>query len=597
MRLFRRRTTSSHGKDSTMAYASRDSDPRQALTGAAAPQGEITVGARIADFLHNEQIDHIFSICDVTYNQIHKRAVEIGIEIVAPRHEAAGVHMADALSRMTGRPQVVMAGMGPGVANLVPGVVCANIENIPVIVITTQRTRSTHSAVRRGRFQYTPQLRMFEPITKWSASVDGAKRIDEILREAFRQATSGRPEPVYVEVPSDVMLETRAFPALTNAESYRLAPQACAEAPIQAAATLLAEAQLPMILAGTGVHTSRAHRELRRLAELLHCPVTGTPGGRGTLPATHPLWFQMVGIEGSLATQADCVLAIGSSVGEPIDFGEAPSFAGAEHQCWIQIERDPTAIGVNRRVDVPLVGDLRVVLPQLIAALEKRGPFEARPQASEYIRRQRESFAAVRRALPDTSPIHPGRAFREVRQVLPDDAVLALDGGSTGLWESIGNEQRSNDFLWTSKFGHLGVGFPYAIAAQIAVGPQRRVCLVTGDSAFGFYTMELETAVRHNLPVLVVVNGDQHWGMEYEGQLAEIGRHVECGTSPVRLDRLAQSLGAHGEYVTKTDEIGPAVERALASGKPAVVHIVTDAIANANPPGLDDFDTWYAGDY
>lgn len=366
MRLFRCRTTSSHGKDSTMAYASRDSDPRQALTGAASPQGEITVGARIADFLHNEQIDHIFSICDVTYNQIHKRAVEIGIEIVAPRHEAAGVHMADALSRMTGRPQVVMAGMGPGVANLVPGVVCANIENIPVIVITTQRTRSTH-------------------------------------------------------------------------------------------------------------------RELRRLAELLHCPVTGTPGGRGTLPATHPLWFQMVGIEGSLATQADCVLAIGSSVGEPIDFGEAPSFAGAEHPCWIQIERDPTAIGVNRRVDVPLVGDLRVVLPQLIAALEKRGPFEARPQASEYIRRQRESFAAVRRALPDTSPIHPGRAFREVRQVLPDDAVLALDGGSTGLWESIGNEQRSNDFLWTSKFGHLGVGFPYAIAAQIAVGPQRRVCLVTGD--------------------------------------------------------------------------------------------------------------------
>jgi acetolactate synthase-1/2/3 large subunit len=583
-----------------MAYAPRGSEQREALASEAelaTSQHEITVGARIADFLRNEQIDHIFSICDVTYNQVHKRAVEIGIEIVAPRHEAAGVHMADGLSRMTGRPQVAMAGMGPGVANLVPGVACANIENIPVIVIATQRTRSTHSAVRRGRFQYTPQIRMFEPITKWTKSVESANRIDEVLREAFRLATTGRPGPVYIEVPSDVMLETRDFPDLVRPESYRLPPQACPDASIEAAAALLAEARLPMILAGTGVHTSRAHRDLQRLAELLQCPVTGTPGGRGALPATHPLWFQLVGIEDTLATEADCVLAIGTSVGEPIDFGEAPSFAGADKQSWIQVERDATAIGVNRRSDVPLVGDLRVVVPQLIAALEKRGPFEARPRVTEYVTGQHESFAAVRAQLPDTSPVHPARAIREMREVLPDDAVLALDGGSTGLWESIGNEQRSNDFLWTSKFGHLGTGFPYAIAAQIAVGPERRVCLVTGDSAFGFYTMELETAVRHNLPVLVVVNGDQHWGMEYEGQLAEIGRHVECETSPVRLDRLAESLGAHGEYVTTTAEMAPAVERALASGKPAVVHVATDAIANANPPGLDGFDDWYAGNY
>ena len=580
-----------------MSYATRDSEQRQALEKDAPPEGEITVGARIADFLRNEQIDHIFSICDVTYNQIHKRAVEIGIKIVAPRHEAAGVHMADALSRMTGRPQVAMAGMGPGVANLVPGVACANIENIPVIVLATQRTRSTHSAVRRGRFQYTPQIRMFEPITKWAKSVEGANRIDEVLREAFRQATTGRPGPVYVELPSDVVLETRAFPELASGEPYRLTPQACAESDIEAAASLLAEAELPMILAGTGVHTSRAHRDLQRLAELLECPVTGSPGGRGALPATHPLWFQLVGLDDTLATQADCVLAIGTSVGEPIGFGEAPIFAGSAKQSWIQVERDPTAIGVNRRADVPLVGDLRVVVPQLIAALEKRGPFAPRPRVTKYIAAERKSFAAVRERLPDTSPIHPGRAIYEMRKVLPDDAVLALDGGSTGLWESMGNEQRSNDFLWTSKFGHLGTGFPYAIAAQIAVGPERRVCLVTGDSAFGFYTMELETAVRHNLPVLVVVNADQHWGMEYEGQLAEIGQHVECATAPVRFDQLAEAIGAHGEYVATTAEMGPAVERALASGKPAVIHVATDAIANANPPGLDGFDEWYEGNY
>jgi acetolactate synthase-1/2/3 large subunit len=156
---------------------------------------EQTTGARIAEFLHAEEVTTIFSICDVSYNQVHKRAAELGMRVIGPRHEAAGVHMADGLARMTGRPQVVMAGMGPGVANLVPGVVCAAIENIPVVVIATQRTRSTLTAVRRGRFQFTPQIRLFEPVVKYAAVVDGAHRIDEVLQEAFRHATTGRPGP------------------------------------------------------------------------------------------------------------------------------------------------------------------------------------------------------------------------------------------------------------------------------------------------------------------------------------------------------------------------------------------------------------------
>jgi thiamine pyrophosphate-dependent acetolactate synthase large subunit-like protein len=278
---------------------------------------ERTTGARIVELLRAERIDTLFSICDVSYNQIHKHAVAAGMRIVGPRHEAAGVHMADGLARMTGRPQVVMAGMGPGVANMLPGVVCASQEHIPVVVLATQRTRSTHSAVRRGRFQYSPQIRLFEPAVKYAAFVEGANRIDEIVREAFRHATSGNPGPVYVEIPQDVMLESREFPPVLPPERYRLGPQGAPQGEVEAAADLLAAAKLPLLLAGTAVHTSRAHAELARLVAALQCPVIPSPGGRGALPETHPQTLFFIGPGAEAMLEADCVLAVGTSIGEP----------------------------------------------------------------------------------------------------------------------------------------------------------------------------------------------------------------------------------------------------------------------------------------
>jgi thiamine pyrophosphate-dependent acetolactate synthase large subunit-like protein len=558
---------------------------------------EQTTGARLVDLLCAEGVDTIFSICDVSYNEVHRQAVARGMRVVGPRHESAGVHMADGLARMTGRPQVVMAGMGPGVANLVPGVVCAFAENVPVVVIATQRTRSTHSAVRRGRFQYTPQIRLFEPVVKYAAIVEGAHRIDEIVREAFRQATSGTPGPVYIEIPQDVMREIREFAEPVPPERYRLGLQEAAQNRVEEAADLLRTAKLPLVVSGTAVHATRAHDELARLAEILQCPVVPTAGGRGTLAETHPQALLFIGPGAEACREADCVLAVGTAIGESLDFGGPPLFGESDAQRWISVERDPAAIGMNREIDLPLVGDLRAVLPQLSGALEKRGPFAAPARLAEWRAQQDALRVALRDSAPETVPIHPGRAVIEVREAVPDDAVLVRDGGSTGLWEAFFNEQRSRDFLWTSNLGHLGTGLPYAIAAQLAVGRDRRVCLVSGDSAFGFNAMELETAARHHLPVLAVVNYDQHWGMERAGQLADLGRLVECQTAPVRLDELARALGGHGEYCTRTEEIQPAVERALASGKPAVVQIVTDSEVNAEPPGMELFGAWYEGAY
>ena len=560
-----------------------------------------TVGARMIDLFEAEGVKAIFSIPDPGYMELHQHAVRKGIKVVAPRHEAAGSMMADGLSRMTGRIGVVMAGEGPGVANMLPAAVLASKENIPVVFVAAQRARVFDSSVRRSKFQYTPQPRFFEAGMKYVGLIEFPAQVDEILREAFRQALTGRPGPVYVELPEGHQFVELEFDPIVPPERYRLVSQEAAPSSIEAAADLLARASAPIILAGTGVHTSRGHEVLERLASLLKCPVIPTWGGRGALPETHPQVLVYSSPPANEAVAAsDVVLAVGTAIGENMHYGRARHFAeGDIDRKWIYIERDPTAVGVNREIDVPLIGDLRDVVPQLTDALETRGPFEAPARLAEW----REQFTVGRGALidsaPDVKPIHPGRLMVEARKAIPDDAVIVRDGGCTTLFELAYHEQRSNDYIWTSKFGHLGAGLPYAIGAQIAVGNDRRVALITGDAALMFHLMELETAVRHNLPIVIVVNYDGTWGMEqsaYVDTYGEAGRvEVEFGLR--RLDQVAMGLGAHAEFVENTNDIAPAVERAFASGKPALVQVITDKEINwREAPNWDEFITWYGTD-
>ena len=209
-------------------------------------------------------------------------------------------------------------------------------------------------------------------------------------------------------------------------------------------------------------------------------------------------------------------------------------------------------------------------------------------------------MTAARRGLlesaPETKPIHPGRLMVEARKAIPDDAVIVRDGGNTTLWELTYFEQRSHDYLWTSKFGHLGTGLPYAIGAKLAVG-DRPVALITGDSAFMFHVTEIETAVRHNLPVVVIVNYDRKWGMEVPGMSETLKREIAIEQSFVRMDKMAEAMGGHGEFVEETKDIAPAVERAFASGKPAVVQVVADErVNNSEMPNWKEFTRWYGDD-
>jgi len=560
----------------------------------------MSVGERMAELFKAEGVTTLFGPGDLTHMDLQKHAELQGINVVGPRHEAAGGFMADAYARMTGRPQVVTGAMGPGVANMLPAAVCAAEEHVPVIFIGAQRQAVIHNAERRSRFLHASHVDKFAQVCKYAAAIQHPCHTDDVVHQAFRLATCGTPGPVYIEYAWDLQTAEWEFPPLTPVAKYRVVSQAAAQVDIERAAELIREARLPIIVAGMGVHLTRSHAALKELARLLKCPVLTTYGGLGTLPDNDSQWLPYLVQPGhEVVGECDVVLAVGTSAPESMNYGRQRHWErGNAARKWILLERDVAAVGVNRDVDVPVIGDLAQTLPQLLAALRVGAEFRADPRMGKWRRAYEQYREDLEAQTPRTSPIHTARLMLETRKGIPDDAVICHDGGYTLLFQLATFERRSNDFLWASKFAHLGTGLPYALGAQLAAGRQRRVALITGDASFGFHIMELETAVRHRLPVVCVVNYDRLWGAEALAHMQHIGHLIEVEQSFVSLDRVAEAIGGHGEFVEQAGDIAPAIQRAFASGKPSVVQVVTDPQVNALslPPNHLEFMSWLIGD-
>ncbi len=556
---------------------------------------------RLLELLEVEGIRHLFGIPDPSFFHLFVTAEERGWQVIAPHHEEAGAFMAEAMWRMTGTPGVVVGNQGPGVANLVPAAINAAKENAPLLFIGGQRAQIAARRVLRGRIQYTPQYRYFEEAVKWVGVVEYPEQLDEIIREAFRQMLSGTPGPVYIEIPMNSMqAELDCAPALPPAD-YRMLRQPADQAAVEAAAALIRAAQRPIMLVGQGAFTARAHDSLAALANNLQCPVIHTypisSHLEGSQSRTFPCGFSPAGADA--VAGSDLVIAIGTEIGEPVQLGVKGHWArGNVDRKWIYIERDPLSIRVNRHIDIPLLGDLRDVLPQLVTALAD-SPRTLSDEVNALIERHEEFRAEYRDKAPvAAAQIHPGRLMIEATRGLSDDVVFVRDGGATSIYTWTYAQNRPRDSVWNQNFGHLGTGLPYAIGAQLAVGDSRRVVLVSGDSAFLFHTSELETAVRKNLPVVCIVACDYAWGVEvrgYRGMLGEGTTETEAHWGrQLRLDRVAEGYGAYGEYVEREEDIAPAVQRALASGRPAVIQVPIDGAANARDvPGHEEYSTWY----
>lgn len=560
----------------------------------------VFVHERILQLLEAEGINTLFGIPDPSFVGMFICAEERGWRVIAPHHEQAGAFMADGLWRMTGRPGVIVGNQGPGVANLAAGAICAAKENVPTLFIAGQRQRQFDQRVRRGRFQYTRQPRYFEEAMKFVGTIEFAEQTDEIVHEAFRHALSGTPGPVYIEYPMHLLQAQLDVAEPPAPNIYRLTQQAASEPALKHALQLIRVAKSPILLVGQGAFVSRAHDVVVDLARQLNCPLIQTPGGPAVLSGLEDRTFPYASPAGIEAIAgADLVIAVGTEIGEPLHYGVGRHWKnGNVDRKWIYVERDAQAFGVNRPIDAPLVGDLRDILPQLSSAL-KLNPLTAPPSIAALTETHQAYRTQLQESVPSGSEaIHPAQFVTEATRVLPADAVLVRDGGSVNIFTWTYSELVPRDVLWSQNFGHLGTGLPHAIGAQLAVGESRRVVLMTGDSAFLFHISELETAVRKNLPVVCIVGCDYAWGMEvavYKGSFGPQSPETEAHWgSQVRLDKIAEGFGAHGEYVARAEDIGPAVERALASGKPAVVQVPINGLANATElPGAEEFGSWY----
>ncbi len=571
----------------------------------------IPVYKRILDLFENEGVRTLFGIPDPNFVHLFLEAEKRGWTVVAPHHEAAAGFMAEAASRMTGAPGLCIGTLGPGIANMMPAIQCAKVENSPVIFLGGQRARVTERRVRRGRIQFVRQEPMIEDSVKFSSSIEYADQTDEIVLEAIRKSLSGTPGPCYIEYPANVILEELECGPVPTPASYRLVNQGADIDQIAKAKEAILAAKNPILLVGHGVHTSRTGAIVKDLAMAMNCPVIQTSGGTSYIKGIEDRTFQYVFSDASLVAveESDLVVALGTELGEPLHYGRTRWWEKNDaNRTWILVEQDPTAIGVNRSIHIPLVGDLRGVVPQLVNAL-KDAPRAPAPGLAQFMKDGKDELDALA-AESETktdgtngTKIHTSRFVVEASKAFPKDGILIRDGGASVIFQWTYSQSKPHDVIWNQNYGHIGTGLPYAtgamLADQAATGKVRPGMLLTSDSSFLFHVAELEVAVRKNLPLVCVVGVDFQWGLEVGVYKRTFGLGTaETGThwsDKVRLDKVGEGFGCYGEYVTEIKDLAPAIERAYANGGPAVIHVQIDPKANSEEmPKYEKFRTWYA---
>jgi acetolactate synthase-1/2/3 large subunit len=540
--------------------------------------GTLTGGQLVARMLRKQGVDTVFTLSGLHVAPIYVGLVDEGIRIVDTRHEQAAAHAADAWARLTRGVGVAIVTAGPGVTDAVTGVANAWAASVPLVLLGGAAPTFNQG---RGSLQEMPQTQLFAGISKWSDRVPSPELVPSYLAKAFRVALAGRPGPVFLEIPWDV-LSNGADEALADQTTlYRTAARSPGDpAYVERALALLAGAERPVVLGGSSVWWDGAPEALDRFARKAGLPVYLNGMGRGCLPPGHPCFFQHTRKEALAA--ADVVLVVGTPLDFRVGYGTEPTFAAGARV--IQVDVDGTEIGRNRPIEVGIVGDSRSVLEQLeagAAPVAAAAAWRERLRAAEALRLEKQ------RAFEESSqrPIHHFRLAKAL------DTVARRVGGVTWVGDG-GNVvavaaktlQVAGPGRWLDPgpLGCLGVGAPFAIAAKL-LAPDRHVCVVSGDGAFGLNGFDFETAVRFRLPMVVVVGNDAAWGQILIPQRNLYGEDRSPATrlAPTRYDRVVEAFGGQGEHVEDPSELEPALERAFASGTVYCVDVAIDPEAAA----------------
>ncbi len=523
-------------------------------------------GELVARVLAAQGVTTLYTLCGGHVAPIYDGCLNHQIRVIDFRHEQAAAHAADAHARLTRNIGVAVVTAGPGVTDAVTGVANAYQARSPMILIGGAAPLKTKGM---GALQEMPQTPMFEMFTKASFTIEDTARIPELMLQAFETALSGRPGPVFIELPFDVLFNAADVP--DQLPRVNIAPLEPLPGDVARIFELLRAAKKPLLIAGTQVYWDEADAALRELTEQTGIPVFTNGAGRGTLPMPHPNCFKDA--RGAAIKEADVVILLGT----PLDFRLKYGQEGWNPESKIiQIENDPAELNHNRPADVAMCANARLVLEALCVGLQgiRYDEWLAQVRALETEKRARmKDWMAL-----DDVPVNHFRFAAEISATIDDDTLIVGDGGDiVSACAKVIDLTQPGQWLDPGPLGCLGVGIPFAIAAR-HLYPQKKVLVINGDGAFGLNGFEFDTAIRFDLPIVSIIGNDAGWGQIRGPQINMLGedRAVATSLASTRYDRIVEAMGGMGIHVEQPDEIAAALRNAFASGKPACINVPID---------------------
>lgn len=533
--------------------------------------------------LETEDVSHVFGLIGSATMEMFDALYDSPIKMIGVHDERTGTHMADGFARASGKAGVVLAGQnGPGATNLVTGLSQAKAAFSPVVSIAGMLAQGH---IYRDAFQEVDQQSLFTPVTKKTWTAPSADRVPELFREAFRTALSPRQGPVQLNLPRDVLAAQADFPAMQAPMGYRNQSVPAAQADdVKTAAKMLSDATRPVIVAGGGIKNTRGHDAAIALAEALNCPIVTSPGHGDAISFGHRLNAGQMGPRGNavasrLVKEADVILALGTRLGFNATFYTYDNI-NLDAQI-IQVELEPTAIGRFFPVAMGIWADAPTCALQLADAVNQIADRAKADAWTADFQAERQTFLAKRDADAIMSyPTQPSGLFKTLRDVLPHDAAITMDAGTLCLQATDALNYWTPGSLFTPlDFGLVGFSMACGMGVKCAQ-PDRPVVSLMGDGGFGMTVSELSTAVDHGINTVTVVMNNKCWGAEkaYQRDFFN-GRYIGADVSSPPFDKLAELYGAAGFRADRLDDVGPAIEAALACGKPAVVDVSVDPSA------------------
>lgn len=529
----------------------------------------------IAQNLKRLGVTHVYGLSGTPIDETLAACAKNGIRPIGVRHQQAGVMMATAQNYITGQlTAVVILSAGPAITNATTGILVARDNCWPLVVLGGQQPLGMQGM---GCFQELDAVSIFQSLTKFSEVVESTAKIPECLERAFQTAMSGRPGPVYLDLPEETLTgKVITLNALPTSVSDLPAGNPDA---VSHAASILLDAKRPGIILGKGVRWSEPYEELSQLVNDLGIPFITSPMGRGYLPDDHPLCYNAV--SSLLLSTADVILLLGARLDWTFRFGAEL----AQETKLIQVDIHQQEIGTNVTPAVGIVGDVKQVLRQLLIQINLKQhksprPFVLHSWLNLLDKKQNARVSKLESLMQqDTVPMSPYRLVKEIRNFIPRDTICVVDGNVIlAVAQQILPSYMPASRLTPGTNGCMGVGIPFGIGAKVS-HPDRLVIAICGDTAFGFNAMEMETAVRHRIPVIVVVANNEGNGGSLRQRAfypQDYPERVTMFQPDIRYERIMGAFGGHAEFVEYPEQLKPALERAVASGTAACINVKVD---------------------